>query len=823
MHHIEVGILDVNDHSPNFPEREKRLEIAESTIPGARFQLQGAFDPDVGINSLRSYKMNQNEHFQLEVKDRGEDKKIPVLVLQKPLDRENKPNHILLLTAFDGGTPERSGVLNITVVVLDINDNAPVFDKEVYSVTLKENVPVGTLLIKVNASDLDEGPNGEVVYSFGNSIRSKEYEAFDLNMETGEIKVKGEIDFEEHQSYEIDIQASDKGQSPLIAQCSVLVKIEDANDNRPEIDITSLSNVIPEDARPGTVVALMGVVDSDSGKNGEVVCTLQDNLPFVLKPSSRENFYSLVTNRKLDREVIPMYNVTITASDLGNPSLSSFKTITVMISDVNDNSPEFSQNPYALYLVENNVPGASIFSVSASDADQNENALISYMLGNDFVDMKVASFLNINSENGNIYALKSFDFEEIKFFKFLVTAVDSGVPPLSSNVTVNVFILDQNDNAPAILSPLIYNGSVELQIPRNANSGYLVTKMRVYDADIGYNAWLSFSLLQVTDPSLFSLERHTGEIRTLRPFTESDDSEHKLIMQVKDNGNISLFTTATILITTVEDTEAFAISDFKNPEKNVQESNLTFYLVIALGSVSVLFVFSIITLAIMHCSSAKCFSPDNSSNTNYADVSGNGTLCHSIQYRAGEKRYMLVGPRMSIGSTIGPGSKRNTLVIQERGGDTSDESKPPNADWRYSASLRAGMQSSVHMEESAILQGAPGVLVQNWPTVSSATGGEPEGGEVSPPVGAGINSNSWSFRYGPGPGHPQALKPGEVPEAFIIPGSPAIISIRQDQPTGDDKSDFITFGKKEETKKKKKKKKGKADKKEKGNNDNSEQ
>uniref|UniRef100_A0A7N6B078 Cadherin C-terminal catenin-binding domain-containing protein n=1 Tax=Anabas testudineus TaxID=64144 RepID=A0A7N6B078_ANATE len=149
--------------------------------------------------------------------------------------------------------------------------------------------------------------------------------------------------------------------------------------------------------------------------------------------------------------------------------------------------------------------------------------------------------------------------------------------------------------------------------------------------------------------------------------------------------------------------------------------------------------------------------------------------------------------------------------------------KAPNSDWRYSASLRAGGVISVHMEESSVMQGAQGVLVQNWPTVSSAADGE--GGEVSPPMGAGVDSNSWHFRYGPGgPGAPpQHLKPGEVPpEAFIIPGSPAIISIRQNQGGEDDKSDFITFGKKEEAKKKKKKKKEKKDKKDKGKDDGDE-
>nr|XP_046181099.1 protocadherin alpha-7-like isoform X3 [Oncorhynchus gorbuscha] len=844
IHYVSVEVLDVNDHSPSFPEKQKRLEIYESALPGARFQLQPARDPDGGIYSVQQYKLSQSDHFRLEVKDRGKDGKIPILNLQKPLDREALKRHKLLLTAIDGDKPPKSGTTEILVDVLDVNDNMPVFTKEFYSVTLNENSPIGTTVIQVNATDLDEGSNGEIIYSFGSNVNSKLRELFEVDAISGEIIVKGWIDFEIEDSYEIDIQASDKGSAPLTADKSVTVKIVDLNDNAPEIEVTSFSNAIPEDSRPGTTVALISVSDEDSGLNGKLLCSISDGVPFTLTPYSQDNMYSVVTKSPLDREKQSEYDLTIVAKDAGLPSLSSVKYISVVVSDVNDNSPEFSLSPYTFYITENNHPGASVFCVSASDRDINENALISYHIPRDGGDdNKWASFLNINSENGNILALKSFDFETLKTFKFQVVATDSGTPSLSSNVTVNVFILDQNDNAPVILYPVSANGSAEgvEEIPRNVNAGHLVTKVRAYDADIGYNGWLLFSLQEVTDHSLFALDRYTGQIRTLRSFTETDEAEHKLVILVKDNGNFSLSATATVIINVVEPKEAFAASDVKSAVKDEEENSVTFYLIITLGSVSALFIISIIVLIVMQCSK----DPVDSSKY-LQDVNYDGTLCHSIQYRSGDKRYMLVGPRMSIGSTIVPGSNGNTLVVPDHRRRASGEmrsetlrqdprSRPqslshtqprkltpkvPNSDWRYSASLRTGMQSSVHMEESSVMQGAQGVLVQNWPTVSSATG-DAEGGETSPPMGAGVDSNSWHFRYGAGGpgGPPQHLKPGEVPpEAFIIPGSPAIISIRQ-QGGEDDKSDFITFGKKEEAKKKKKKKKEKKDKKDKGKDD----
>ncbi|XP_077957398.1 protocadherin alpha-8 isoform X16 [Gasterosteus aculeatus] len=823
IHYVTVEVLDVNDHSPTFSTKDSRLEISESVLPGLRLQLQAAQDPDVGQFSVQEYKLNHNDHFRLEVKDRGKDGKIPVLVLLKTLDRETKKSHTLLLTALDGGKPRKSGTVEITVDVLDVNDNFPVFDQETYSLLLEENAPIGTTIIKVNASDLDEGSNGLIVYSLGKNVNSRIRDIFRADANTGEIIVQDLIDFELEESFIIDIQASDKGAAPLRTDKSVIVKIVDLNDNTPYIEITSFSKAIPEDARLGTTVALISVIDKDSSLNGKVICSFNEDVPFILSPSTQDNMYSIVTKSPLDREKKSIYDVTIVAKDAGTPSLSSKKSMNIVVSDVNDNSPEFSGSPYTYYVTENNPPGASVFSVHASDRDEGDNSRILYHIIRDGKDKDEfhSISLTINSENGHISALKSFDFETLKTFQFQVVATDSGSPSLSSNVTVHVFILDQNDNAPIILYPLSSNGSAEgvEEIPRNVNAGHLVTKVRAYDADIGYNGWLLFSLQEVTDHSLFGLDRYTGQIRTLRSFTETDEAEHKLVILVKDNGNVSLSATATVIVKVVEPKEAFAASDVKSATNDEEENNVTFYLMITLGSVSTLFLISIIVLIAMQCSKSTEYTSKYLQETNY-----DGTLCHSIQYRSGEKRYMLVGPRMSIGSTIVPGSHANTLMLPDRR-LASGEPKGPSGDWRYSASLRAGgvMQSSVHMEESSVMQGAQGVLVQNWPTASSAA--DAEGGEVSPPMGAGVDSNSWHFRYGPGgPGAPpQHLKPGDVPpEAFIIPGSPAIISIRQNQGGEDDKSDFITFGKKEEAKKKKKKKKEKKDKKDKGKDDGDE-
>ncbi|XP_044218797.1 protocadherin alpha-8-like [Thunnus albacares] len=662
IHYVVVEITDVNDHFPNFPEKEQTFEIAEHTLPGKRFQLHTANDPDSGVNSIRTYTLTSNDHFEVDIRQ-SDDDKIPFLVLKKSLDREQKNKHSLIVTAVDGGKPQRSDTLNVSITVLDSNDNRPMFSKEIYQIAIKENIPVGSSIFKMNATDPDEGSNGEIEYSLAKTLRRNIYDLFELDRLSGEIRVKGIVDYEENDVYKLDVEASDKGTPPLTGECRVNIKIIDVNDNPPQIEVTSLSNTVSEDSKPGTVISLITVRDKDSGVNGKIITTINDGVPFELKPSYKENTYSVVTKEFLDREEESRYEITIKATDCGEPPLSTLKTLNIQISDVNDNRPHFENDPLEFYLVENNIAGASIFSVSATDKDLNDNAAISYHIVREGSQNDIMSFLNINSDDGHISALKSFDFETLKTFQFQVVATDSGTPSLSSNVTVNVFILDQNDNAPVILYPVSSNGSAEgvEEIPRNVNAGHLVTKVRAYDADIGYNGWLLFSLQQVTDHSLFGLDRYTGQIRTLRSFTETDEAEHKLVILVKDNGNVSLSATATVIVKLVEPKEAFAASDVKSSANVDDEDNVTFYLMITLGSVSVLFLISIIVLIAMQCSKSTDYTSKYLQETNY-----DGTLCHSIQYRSGDKRYMLVGPRMSIGSTIVPGSHANTLVLPDR-------------------------------------------------------------------------------------------------------------------------------------------------------------
>uniref|UniRef100_A0A8I3MRM5 Protocadherin beta 15 n=1 Tax=Canis lupus familiaris TaxID=9615 RepID=A0A8I3MRM5_CANLF len=522
----ELLVRDINDHSPEFPEREMTLKILETSPPGTVFALKKAQDLDVGNNNIQNYSISPNSHFRVSTRTRGDGRKYPELVLVKELDREEQAELRVTLTALDGGSPPRSGAAQVRILVLDVNDNAPEFVQKLYQVQVPENSPVGMLVVKVSARDLDTGTNGEISYSYFYS--SQEISTtFELNNFSGEVRLIKKLDFETISSYELEIEASDGG--GLSGRCSVSIEVVDVNDNFPELTISSLTSPIPENS-PETEVALFRVRDRDSGDNGKMTCCIQDDLPFLLKPSE-ENFYTLVTNGALDRESQAEYNITITVSDLGTPRLKTQHNITVTVSDVNDNAPAFSQTTYTLRVRENNSPALHIGTVSATDRDAGANAQVTYsLLPPRDPHLPLASLVSINADNGQLFALRSLDYEALQAFEVRVGAADRGSPALSSQALVRVLVLDDNDNAPFVLYPL-QNGSAPCTelVPRAAEAGYLVTKVVAVDGDSGQNAWLSFQLLKATEPGLFGVWAHNGEVRTARLLSERDAVRHRLL------------------------------------------------------------------------------------------------------------------------------------------------------------------------------------------------------------------------------------------------------------------------------------------------------
>uniref|UniRef100_A0A672YHM0 Cadherin domain-containing protein n=1 Tax=Sphaeramia orbicularis TaxID=375764 RepID=A0A672YHM0_9TELE len=633
---VTIEIQDVNDHSPSFPKKEINLEISESTPTGTVFLLDSASDPDVGINSLQSYSLKANDYFVLKQHTRTDGSKYAEMMLQSGLDREKQNKHTLILTAVDGGEPQRSGTVKINVSVLDANDNAPVFTLPLYKVSVLENALPGTTVARVSAVDADEGYNGNVTYSFTHLEEGSSY-PFQIDSYTGEVKITGELDYEVFPNYEINLQARDPW--GVVGVSKLIIEITDVNDNTPFITMASYSGKISEDSTPGTVVALISVQDKDSGKNGQVHLNIIENIPFKIKSSLR-NYYALVTEENLDREKRSQYNITLTATDEGLPSLSSSKTVVLDVTDVNDNAPAFTL--FSAFITENNSPGVSVLSVNAKDSDENQNARVSYILENsDVSGSPISEYVSVNAENGDIRAVRSYDYEQIKELTFVVKAQDGGSPPLSSNVTVKIMIQDQNDNAPQVLYPVQTGGSLVAEmVPRSADVGYLVTKVVAVDVDSGQNAWLSYKLQKATDRALFEVGLQNGEVRTIRQVTDKDAVKQRLTVIVEDNGQPSRSATVIVNVA-VADSFPEVLSEFTDftHDKEYNE-NLTFYLVLALAVVSFLFitcVVVIISVKIYRWRQSRILYHSNLPvipyyPPRYSDTLGTGTLPHVYNY-----------------------------------------------------------------------------------------------------------------------------------------------------------------------------------------------
>uniref|UniRef100_A0A8C6T425 Cadherin domain-containing protein n=1 Tax=Neogobius melanostomus TaxID=47308 RepID=A0A8C6T425_9GOBI len=584
-----------------------------------------AHDADVGQNSVQQYALNKNDHFVLVITGNTIE-----LVLDKELDREKQDEIDLVLTALDGGSPQRTGTVAIHVTVLDANDNAPVFNQAMYKASLPENSPLDTVVVTVSAADADEGVNGDVSYDFGH-VTDDVKNIFSIHAKTGEIRV---ID---------GLGLSSVGK--------VIISVTDVNDNAPVVSLKSLSDSVAENTPPGTEVGIINVQDRDSENNRPVRCSLQTGVPFKLVPSIK-NYYSLVTTEQLDRELVSDYNITITATDEGSPPLSSSKTVHLTVADINDNPPVFEEQSYSAYVTENNKPGSTLCSVAARDPDWRQNGTVVYsLLPGEVNGAPVSSYVSVNGDTGVIHAVRAFDYEHFRSFKVHVMARDNGSPPLSSNVTVNVFISDVNDNSPQILYPTPEGNSFMTElVPKAAHAGSLVSKVIAVDADSGQNAWLSYHIVKSTEPGLFTIGLHSGEIRSQRDISESDSMKQNLIVAVKDNGQPPLSATCSMYLL-ISDNLA-EVPELKDISYDERDSKLTSYLIIALVSVSTFFLtFIIIVLGVRFCHRRKprllfdgaVAIPSGYLPPNYADVDGTGTLRSTYNYDG----YMTTGSRTS--------------------------------------------------------------------------------------------------------------------------------------------------------------------------------
>ncbi|XP_056456171.1 protocadherin-19 isoform X8 [Gadus macrocephalus] len=586
---IKVEIEDLNDNAPRFPTSHIDIEISENASPGTRFPLEGASDPDSGVFGVQSYSITPNELFGLEIKTRGDGSKIAELVVLKSLDRETQSHYSYEISAEDGGDPPKIGAVQLNIKVTDSNDNNPVFDESVYTVSVMENSPGNTLVIDLNATDPDEGTNGEVAYSFNSYVTEKTREVFKIDSRTGVITVHGELDYENAQIYELDVQAKDLGPNSIPAHCKVTVNVMDTNDNPPIINLLSLNTElveVSENAARGYVIALVRVSDKDAGANGKVQCRLQGNVPFRLQ--EYESFSTILVDGRLDREQRDTYNLTIQAEDSGTPPLRATKSLVVKVTDENDNPPHFLKPHYQEMVMENNLPGSCLLAVSAEDPDLGMNGTVSYsIVPGEIKRMDINTYVSINP-SGRIFSMRSFDHEYMRTFDFKVLARDNGDPSLSSNATVRIVVLDVNDNTPVVTQPPLVNGTAEVSVPRNAGVGFMVTQVKADDYDEGENGRLTYTISE-GDRAFFEIDQVNGEVRSTRMFGEGAKSTYEITVVARDHGKPSLSASAYIVV---------YLSTDEKTQESIGPVNLSLIFIIALGSIAAILFVTMIFVAV---------------------------------------------------------------------------------------------------------------------------------------------------------------------------------------------------------------------------------
>ncbi|XP_068061579.1 protocadherin gamma-B5-like isoform X5 [Anomalospiza imberbis] len=775
--HVEVAIEDVNDNSPTFRKAVLDLEIGEWTLPGARFPLEMARDADVGSNSLLTYQLTSNPSFTLSLKENPGGKKQPELILERALDREKQSSFELVLMAVDGGDPARSGTVQVLINVTDANDNPPVFSKSLYEARVAENLAVGSVVLRVRATDADAGSNGRVSYSFGN-VPDDVPLLFTVNSDSGEIRTSGPLDFEDKNKYIFALEARDGG--GLTSHCEVQIHIMDENDNAPEITILSHSSSVPEDAPSGSVVAVLKVRDQDSGENGQVSCELSGEAPLSIVASSGGS-YKVVTAGALDREQASEHRVTVVARDRGRPALRSSAELVLEVSDVNDNAPVFEEAAYSAYVAENNAAGALVLRVQARDADAGANGRVSYWLaGGSAGAAGAAPLVSVEARSGALYAQRSLDYEQCREFTVAVRAQDGGSPARSSTATVRVFVLDRNDNAPRVLWPAVAAAGEAAGgapppfevVPRSAEAGYLVAKVVAVDADAGRNAWLSYELVQASEPALFRVGLHSGEVRTARAVSERDAAKQRVVAVVKDHGQPALSATATLHVVLAESLQE-ALPELSERAAGAEAAaaaaaELQFYLVLALALLSALLVLSVALAvlarlrragppAVLRCLGAQRFSVAGAAFP--ADFC-EGTLpysynlCVAAPARAVPEAAwppppvpVLSAEELLGGDSCQKPSPSSDLVVGELPADPdAPQQAQPNTDWRFSQTQRPGTSGSQNGEEAGA-----------WPNNQFDTemlqamilASANEAADGNSTLGGGNGTMGLSARYGP--------------------------------------------------------------------------
>ena len=562
---VTVTILDLNDNSPQFPEARMVLYVPEGATVGSVFAVQSAEDVDSGKFGIQSYKLlSASKKFSLQVTNNSAESIDVLLHLNEKVDREVQEFYTMEVVATDGGTPSRSGSMMVDITIVDSNDNNPVFANSTYNITVPENVALNAVLLRVHATDPDVGLNGEIVYSFSSHTKEQYGDLFSIDNATGQIQARGQIDYEATSIYYLTVMAQDRGPNSMPAYTKVVLNVEDINDYTPEITVNALTASrtvqVSESASPGTFVAHVSVVDKDAGRNGQVRCTIESDLFELKKLFPTE--YKVVTSTaaRFDRETQSEYQVDVICRDKGKPSLRATSQIDIFVRDENDHSPVFDQSIYHSVIRENNMVGAFVVQVNASDQDEGDNAMIRYSLR----QRDDRNLLVIDTVSGVVAANAIFDYEKKKNYEFLVLAYDNGRPRRTSTATISLSVGDVNDESPHFLLP-----TYRFEVEENQSAGSFVGLVSAVDADTyEYNVVTYAIDVKESGTRAFAVHPDTGRIVTTRELDREEQEVYKLVLIASNMGHPQMRNTVDVSVYVLDHNDNIPVITFPNDYNN---------------------------------------------------------------------------------------------------------------------------------------------------------------------------------------------------------------------------------------------------------------
>ena len=561
---VTVIVRDLNDNDPHFPKDKMSFSISESSQIGATFPIPLARDRDSPANGVSQYILHPKSGlFGIKVTEENGDILDLMLEVKQPLDRETEQMYSFQLEARDKGTPSRSGKLAINIAVVDANDNKPAFNRSNYRFRIAEDIPIGSVVGRVFATDKDYGINGLVAYGFMEHTLAEHNDTFGINADTGEIVTRAALDYETKESYTLSIRAFDKGQDSLSSFTKATIAVLDVNDNRPEIKVNTLPNKdvarVMENQHARSFVAHLAISDKDSGENSRVSCML-DNMFFEIHQMHKMEF-KLLTARPLDRETSDRFWVVMRCHDNGRPQLSSEQEIVVHVLDENDNGPRFLHLPYIARVHENNRIGVPVINVTATDADSGQNGLVRYRLrGGSSEDV------TLDHLTGLITTKVAFNYENRRQIDVAIIAYDGGSKPRSSTATVTIVILDRNDE-----TPIFQQSSYTFDIKENRPAGTEVGKVNAADPDSPPFNRFHFSVdTSNEDGHRFYINPDSGNIRTRTMLDRESQTQFDIIVVATEMHAPYANSTTKVKIIIIDVNDNSPIIDFPNPFNNTK-------------------------------------------------------------------------------------------------------------------------------------------------------------------------------------------------------------------------------------------------------------